>query len=135
MKIRKTTEKVPVKIGELTFKISPLSFEQKCDIQNLLAAGGSTSILKASKLAIKYAVKDVEGLENHDGSKYEVKFDEIGLSDETIDDLANTEINDSLNYVCITLLNGLPKRFEHPVTKQPLVGVSFVETEQAEEKK
>lgn len=135
MKIRKTTEKIPVKVGDLTFKISPLSFEQKCDIQNVLMAGTAISILKASKLAIKYAVKEIEGLENVDGSKYEVKFDEQGLSDEVIDDLANTEIGDSLNYMCISLLNGLPSRFEHPVTKEPLKGVSFIETEKTEEKK
>lgn len=135
MKIRKTTEKIPVQIGELKFKISPLTFEQKCDIQNVLMAGTTISILKASKLAIKYAIKDIEGLENSDGTKYEVKFDEIGLCDEAVDDLANTEISDSLNYMCISLLNGLPKRFEHPVTKEPLKGVSFIETEVAEEKK
>lgn len=135
MKIRKTTEKIAVKVGDLIFKISPLTFEQKCEIQSTLMAGTAISILKASKLAIKYAVKDIDGLENVDGSKYEVKFDNIGLSDETVDDLANTEISDSLNYMCISLLNGLPKRFEHPVTKEPLKGVSFVEKESTEEKK
>jgi len=135
MKIRKTTEKIPVKVGELTFKISPLTFEQKCEIQNVLMAGTAISVLKASKLSIKYAVKDIEGLENSDGSKYEVKFDEVGLADETVDDLSNTEISDSLNYMCISLLNGLPRRFEHPVTKEPLKGVSFVETASSEEKK
>lgn len=135
MKIRKTTDKVSVKINDLVFKISPLTFDQKCSVQTLLASGGAASILKASKLAIKYAVKDVEGLQNQDGSKYEVKFDEEGLSDETIDDLSNTEINDNLNYICITLLNGMPKRFEHPVTRQPLPGVSYVTEESNEEKK
>jgi hypothetical protein len=134
MKIRKTTEKIAVNVGDLVIKISPLTFEQKCDIQVVLSAGTTTAILKASKLAMKCAIKEISGLENPDGSPYEVTFDEIGLSDDVINDLGNSEIGDNLNYMCISLLNGLPKQFENPVTKKPLDGVSFVDEAVTEKK-
>lgn len=134
MKIRKTTEKIPVKIGELVFKITPLSFEQKCEIQSMLATGGTTAVLKASKLAMKYSIKEISGIQNQDGSEYNVTFDDLGLSDEVIDDLGNTEIGDSINYVCFSLLNGVPKQFENPITKKPLEGVSFIDEGTLEKK-
>lgn len=134
MKIRKTTEKISVKVGELLFKITPLTFEQKCEIQTVLAAGTTTAILKASKLAMKFSVKEITGLQNSDGSDYEVTFDNEGLSDDVINDLGNSEIGDRLNYMCISLLNGIPNQFENPITKQPLDGVSFVDEVSAEKK-
>jgi hypothetical protein len=100
----------------------------------VLSAGTTTAILKASKLAMKFAIKEISGLENPDGSSYEVTFDDIGLSDDVINDLGNSEIGDNLNYMCISLLNGLPKQFENPVTKKPLDGVSFAEEVVAEKK-
>jgi hypothetical protein len=134
MKIRKTTEKISVQVGELVFKITPLTFEQKCEIQTVLAAGTTTAILKASKLAMKFSVKEIVGLENCDGSEYQVTFDDVGLSDEVINDLGNSEVSDRLNYMCISLLNGIPKQFENPITKQPLDGVSFVDEASPEKK-
>lgn len=134
MKIRKTTEKITVNVGDLVFKITPLTFEQKCEIQAVLSAGTTTAILKASKLAMKFAVKDITGLQNPDGSDYVVTMDEVGLSDDVINDLGNSEIGDTLNYMCISLLNGIPKQFENPITKKPLDGVSFVDEVVAEKK-
>ena len=135
MKIRKTKEKIAVKVGELVFKITPLTFEQKCEIQSTLAAGTTTAILKASKLAMKFSVKEIAGLQNEDGTDYQVTFDDIGLSDDVINDLGNSEIGDNLNYMCISLLNGIPRQFENPITKKPLEGVSFVMDGVQDEKK
>lgn len=135
MKVFKTTDKVELKIDELTVEISPLTFDQKCDIQAVILAGGSTAIVKASKLAVKYGVKSIKGLENSDGSEYQVKMDAHGVSDDTIDDIGNTESFNKFAAVCMSLLNGMPKSFDNPNTGEKLDGVSFTKKDEATEKK
>ncbi len=125
VKIYKTTDKIPVKIDSLTFKISPLSFDQKSEIQAELITGNPMSIIKAAKLAIKYAVKDVDGIVDNAGDKYLLEFDNDCLSESCVDDILNIDQNDKLSFVCTSLLNGIPKEFIDPQTGEKLEGVSI----------
>ena len=125
VKIYKTTDRIPVKIDSLKFSLSPLGFEQKSEIQAELLTGQPMSIVKAAKLAIKYAVKGLDGVQCMDGSKYELEFDNEVLSDSCVDDLLNLDQDDKLSFVCTTLLNGIPKDFVDPNTGEKLPGVSI----------
>lgn len=125
VKIYKTTDKIPVKIDSLVFKISPLSFEQKSEIQAMLISGDPLSVVRAAKTAIKYAVKDVKGVENSDGSQYNLEMEEGHLSESCVDDLLNIDQEDKLSLVCTSLLNGIPKDFVDPQTGKPIKGIAI----------
>lgn len=125
VKIYRTTDKITIKIDSIVFKVSPLSFEQKSIIQSSLIGGDTMAIVKAAKDAIKYAVKDISGVQNMDGSAYELEFDGEVLSDSCVDDLLNIDQHDKLSLVCTTLLNGIPKEFSDPQTGEKIKGITI----------
>ncbi len=127
MIIRKTSDIIRLKIGELTVKVSPLSRIQKAEVQALISRGTIEDALAGTSLALKYAVKDVEGLQLEDGSKYELAKDEAGnLDDETLDDLMNAEFGEKITYVALNLLSNVPSEFTNPNTGEKLKGVKVI---------
>lgn len=112
MRIYKTTDRIPVKIDKLEFKISPLTFQQKANIQSeLLKAQGNNpmAIMAAARLAIKYGVKDISGVVDADDQPYALEFDDNGeLSEVCVDDLLNLDPSQRLHLVCMSLLQGKP---------------------------
>lgn len=129
-KILKISDRIPVHIGDILFKISPLTYLQKMEIQDHMvdASGGNLKAAMAgAHKALKYAIKGVEGIEDYSGKSYELSFGEDKyLTDECVDDLLNLDQSDTLITVCAALLNGLPKKeMLHPKTGKPLEGVSI----------
>lgn len=122
-KVYKTTDKIKVVVDDLTVEISPLSFEVKSDIQASILSGGEMGVVNAAKMAIKHSVKTIDGLENPDGSKYELEFDGNCLADSCVDDILNIDEDDKLSLVCTSLLNGIPQKFVDPQTKKPIKGI------------
>jgi hypothetical protein len=134
-KIYKTTDKISVKIDDIVVQVSPLSFEQKCDIQALLVSGDPMSVVRAASMAIKYGVKGLEGVENADGSLYVLETDENGsLSDQCVDDLLNIDQDDKLSLVCTSLLNGIPKDIVDPQTGKKIKGITIERYETGKKK-
>jgi hypothetical protein len=134
-KIYRATDVIPLNIDGLVVNISPLTFEQKMNIQAELLKGGSQSAMQAAALAVKYAVKSVKGVENLDGSEYLVKLENNRLTDESWDDLQNIEQAQKLITVCLNLINGIPKEFVDPNTGKPITGVSIVKEQNKGKKK
>lgn len=133
-KILKLTDRVPVKIDDITVKISPLSYLQKLEIQDHMIAAASgdmkSAMLGAAK-AIKYSVKDIEGVQDYHGNKFELSFDEQGyLQEECVDNLLNLSQNNKLITVCAAFINGLPEGdLVNPQTGEALEGISFGEVQ------
>lgn len=134
-KIYKTSDKIKVKVDDLIITLSPLTYHQKSMVQAQILEKGEFGAMDSTRLAVKYALKDIEGIENMDGSKYELEIDEGIVSDETIDDLFNLEQSTKMSLVCISLLNGIPKEFVNPQTNEPLDGVSYVKEKNKSRKK
>jgi len=107
MKIHRLTDRIPIQIDKITIYVSPLSFAQKSEIQSEISKYASTkdlaSCYKGSYLAIKYAVKQIEGVD------YELEFEGNVLKDECVEDLLNCEVSTKLTTACISLMNGIPK--------------------------
>jgi hypothetical protein len=127
MKIYRTTDKIPVKIDSIEFKISPLNYHQKAAVQaEILKAeqGNPMAIMAAARLAIKYSLKEVSGITDSKDQPYELEFDSEGLTDQCVDDLLNADADQRLQLVCMTLLQGQPK---HPVDAQgqPIKGIKI----------
>lgn len=135
-KIYRVTDRIPVKVDDIVVTISPLTIQQKSEVEAIGASGGSAALLNASLKALKYAIKDISGLENADGSGYKLEFDPDGsLSDACLDDIYNIQQSLKLITISLNLVNNIPDEFYDPVTGVPLEGVSFVKGKNVTRKK
>jgi hypothetical protein len=142
VKIYRTTDRIPVKIGELTFRIAPLSSHQKIEILSCHNTEGGTNYQNASKatfLVVKYGVKAVEGLEYATSDEpYELKFDDqtnSALTDECVNELLSMEYREDLVQACFAFMNKVPKEILNPTTGKPLKGVQILKAESTDKKK
>lgn len=128
-KIFKRTDRIPVRINEVVVHIAPLSIDQKVEIQDAAikgrAKGDIKELTRSVTLAMKYAIKKIEGIEDSDGKPYQLQFDGENLSDECLVDLMNLEITDKLSSVCVKFMQGIPSEFTD-ASGNKLEGVEFV---------
>ena len=127
-----TDDIIKINIEGLTLSVSPLTYKQKDEIQSLFL---SNKALEGAVKAMRYAIKDIEGLKNRDGSDFKLKRKAGQLDDRTVDMLLNAPFGTKMNLVCVSLLNGIPDQFLHPETGKPLEGVSYVESGAVSRKK
>lgn len=117
--IYKVTDRIKVKVGDITLILSPLTKEQKMNTQLHTAKavkGDMESAMKAVELAVKYSIKGIEGLfhVNDQGVEvpYTVKLEGGVLSDEAINDLMNMELSDKISNVATAFLGGVPSEIK-----------------------
>lgn len=136
--IYKPSDRIKVKIDDVTFKVSPLTREHKLDVLRTTfnSEGDSYSNLEEMTFKlIKYTIKEVvKGIQNIDGSNYELILDNEILSDECANDLLNMAIGEKIRTVAQSLTNGIPDKFIDPETGDKLKGVEIV-SERKKEKK
>lgn len=128
-KILRKTDRLTVKIDDVTVKLAPLTMHQKVEIQTAMMNGRLNGDLKEATrgivLCLKYGVKSIDGVEDSDGNPYVLKLEGEALSDETADDLMNLEITSKLSMVVAGMLNGIPSDFTDQNGK-PIEGVKLV---------
>lgn len=121
---------VSLKIGDLIFKIKPLTYEERVEIMSCLSNAGGTVVENAAKAtfySMKYAIKGIDGAFLPDGSKYDITLGDDGLiTDDSIDDLLNIELNGLLSKALQNFLRGVPAKIIDPQTKKDLEGVEVV---------
>ncbi len=123
-KVRKTKDRLKYKIGDLIVELSPLSVNDKNLAASVLGPNGQSNFMLAAGLAIKMAVKSVKGLENEDGSEYQLQFEENGrLTDESVDDLLNCDVSGPLSTLVGLYMGYVPTEDKLPE------GVSLVKSE------
>ena len=101
MIIYSPTDRIPVKIEDVTFWISPLKQLEKLKLAEIsIKAKGAVEIedkYEALRGYIRYSVKDVEGLTRPNGKPYKVTLDKDGyLTDASVDALMTLGISDQL---------------------------------------
>ncbi len=127
-RIYRLSDRIPIKIDSITITVSPLSFDQKTELQSIMMQARQDPMyaVKGARLAIKYAVKSVSGIEDMHGENYQPSFEETGiLTDESVDDLMNLEENSKLIAVCAQLIAGVPRGITDPSTGEPMKGVKI----------
>lgn len=134
-KIYRTSDIIPINIDGLTIHVSPLTFEQKMNVQSELLKGGAAAAMKAAALACRYAIKKINGIETLDGETYSVAVENGVLTEECWNDLQNVEQSQKMITVCLGLINGIPKDFVDPSTGETLKGVSIVKETTKKSKK
>lgn len=117
MRIHKTSDKISIKIDDITIKISPLTQLQKSELQGHMVKavnGDMNEAMKSVQKSMKFAIKDIDGVEyeNDEGEiePYKLELEDGMLTDECVDDLLNLPISNKLSSICSTLLGGVPDK-------------------------
>jgi hypothetical protein len=129
MRIYKRSDRIKVKIEDITVTLAPLSFDQKSEAQEMISRGTVKQDLrllsKGIAQMVKYSVKKVDGLEDAEGNPYQLDFDGDSLSDSCLDDLLNLEVQEKLQSACLSLLRGIPREIVDSHGK-PIQGVEVI---------
>lgn len=104
MKILRMSDRIKLWCEEFTAKISPLDHAVQVEIM------GDMPQIKRAALIIKHSVKELTGLECHDGSKYELKFENGCLTDDCAQEVTNALMRTKLPAAVVHAANG---NFEH----------------------
>ena len=111
MIIYSSSDRIPVRMGDVVIYISPLTHGQKIAVNsaNTIRAGKEViDGIKMAFLAIKFAVKGIEGIIDITGNKYELKFTPEGvLEDSCVDDLMGLDHAEDLAVICVKLIDGI----------------------------
>jgi hypothetical protein len=138
IKVHRSSSRLIAKIGEASFKLAPLSQENKVALMSYVSMDGGTRVENLAKMAfmsVKYCLKDVSGLEFEDGSEYKLEFDNDGLvSDKSISELMNTEISQELLSTCQAFMQGIPKEIINPNTKTKFDNIEILQDESSSKK-
>lgn len=136
--IYRTTDRIPIKIHDITVKISPLSMQQKNEILALMIEGQKANdmvkLSQATMLALRFSLKSVEGIQDAEGNEYNLEFENGILTEQCTDDMLNMNQSAALTQVCAAIINGVPSQFVDG-KGQPLEGVSFVQDTKKKSKK
>ena len=112
-KILRLTDRVSLKLGDVTFILSPLSNDRKLEIGSCTSTVKGEQVFdhgRAQHLYIKHSLKEVRGLEEYDGSTYELEFEGECLSDDCVSEIFMLEQKEKLMVIAWQLLNGIPAK-------------------------
>ena len=132
--IYRTDSTIQLKVDGLKVKVSPLTFQQKMDVQSVILEGGAMSAMKGAALALRYTLKDIQGIKDESGDAYELDIENGMVSEQCMDELFNMEESTKLTLISLNLLQGIPKSFVDPNTGEKIDGVQVVKERQAKKK-
>ncbi len=84
-------DRIPVKIGDVTFWVAPLNQNEKAELATAIGFDSGEKVTDMNKLyrcCVKHCVKRVDGVTRPNGTKYAAKLDNKGnLTDKAVDDI------------------------------------------------
>lgn len=110
-RIYRVTDKIEYKVGELTFKVSPLTVEDKIALTGFTfeaQKGNLKAMVDLQMYALRCGLKEITGLEDADGNPYQLAFENNKLTEECVQDLMNIEQSAKMIGLICTLMNGIP---------------------------
>jgi hypothetical protein len=128
-KILRLSDRIRIKVGDVSFTIAPLNQFQKIEIseQTKMDKGGSEvfDLARAQTLLVKYGLKDIEGVKDANGDDYKLEFDGDCLSDDCVSEVFT--IPEKSNYVTahFQCLNEYPDKLVNPLDGKKLKGVAL----------
>ena len=126
-RILRMSDRVHLEIGGVKFVLAPLSKLHKMELlstSKIEAGKESVNLFESQFLYIKYALKDVVGLKNYDGTDYKLEFEGDHLSDNSVNEIMHIEQRSKLNQCGWQLLNGITDLID-PITNKPIDDVSI----------
>lgn len=122
--------RIPFQVGDLKCLFSPLTWQQKSDIEGCMKLVAGKAIVDNARrafLTVKYGVKGVTGLKTPEGKPFEMSFDPDGsLSDSSTDALLSLPCTVAMVTACANLANEVA---DHKIegVKIDLSGVKLAE--------
>ena len=126
-KILKMSDRINLTVGDITFVIAPLNYLRKQELASctkIVKGEEHYDLLKSQALYIKYALKDIKGLEDYEGNEYKLSFEGDCLTDDCVSEILNLEEKEKLTIAAWQLLNGI-KELVDPVTGEKLEGIEL----------
>ncbi len=119
-------DKVPLKIDDLTVYVHQLTMAQRAAIiEKLSEKDNPQASLEATKLALKYGVREITGVERTDGSPFSVVLHEGSLSDDSVEALLYLPCTGKIQLACFALLAGISNPLVDAAGK-PIPGVEVI---------
>jgi hypothetical protein len=119
-------EKVPLRIDDLTVQVQQLTMAQKATIiEKLTQANNPMALVDASRLAVKYGVKGLEGVTLSNGTPYRIEFEGEILSDKSVEAILCLPQSDKIQGACFALLKGIANPLVDANGK-PIPGVEII---------
>ena len=104
MIIYRVTDRIPVKIGGVTFWVAPLSWRHKSQILSMYKVKAGEELVDPMGIAmmtLKFSLKEVEGVAYADGSSFTLHMTEDDtVSDESLSEVMQLDGIDKLVTVC-----------------------------------
>jgi hypothetical protein len=132
---------ITVEDEKVIFTYRQLNYKLKNLIAGLVTSIRAGNIYVDTGLScfyhLKYAVKEVQGLTNLDGTPYLLEFEseeKEALSDKCTDELLAGSFSDKIIFASKQLINSIPDKIVNPITGQALEGVEIILEEQAVKK-
>jgi hypothetical protein len=129
MKILKTTDRVSVKIEDVTLIIAPMSYAKKIEFSGLTKVIDGVEMNDIGAMlgfTVQHCLKGWAGVVDHDGKPVELTFKEDGtLSDDSMGDAMLVVTKLKANYIYLFNLagNNVPKEIHDSATGKKLKGV------------
>ena len=112
MKIYSPKDRVRVTVDGVSFLFSPLTMKQKAEVMGCLTVKSGNMVQdrwEMVRLALKYSLKGVEGLEDSEGKPWALALDSEGVAQESLDDLSNlSDKADLLFSAALQMTTGIP---------------------------
>lgn len=129
LKIFKPTDRIELKIDEVTFSLRPLTYEERMEIvgHDVMKSGEIHEDMSHKMYTVlKKCVKGIKGIQYADGSEYELEFDEGELAGSCVSDLMGSEMAPKILLSAAAYLNGVSNgKLIHPATGEIINGVEF----------
>lgn len=126
-KILRMSDRIHLKIDDVTFELAPLSFSRKQELASctrIVKGEEHYDLLRAQFLYIKYSLKKISGVFDYDGTEYTLSFEGDSVTDECVSEIMNLDQRNKLTVSAWQILNGI-KDLEDPVTGEKLDGVEL----------
>ena len=103
---------IKIKTGEITFHLTPLTFEQRAEVNGQIQREAGQIIRNSfamAGLAVKYALRKVEGAELANNEPLEIVVEKGKITNKSLDAVSNIPIHSKhLFNSCVTLANTGP---------------------------
>lgn len=128
----RTTDRIEIKIQDITLFVSPLSHHAK---MTLLQKSGTVKsedprgMLEFAAEMIRLCVKDVRGVSLVDGSEWRPDFSEGKLTDESLGELLSLPMSAQIMQVAGAFMQGIPATNQviDPSSGLPIEGVEVIQ--------
>lgn len=82
MKIYPITARIPIKVGDVTFWVAPLTHEGRLELTQFIVRSGGAEYkadLKYCMKCLQLSLKKIEGITWYDDTEYQLRFDDNGI--------------------------------------------------------